>query len=61
MGANPPRVPSTTRNPTLRNHPRCPTGILVATLILGVLSYQLNASMLVPALPDMAESLNTSM
>ena len=30
---------------------------LVATLILGVLSYQLNASMITPALPDIARSL----
>lgn len=30
---------------------------LVATLILGVLSYQLNASMVTPALPDIARSL----
>lgn len=27
---------------------------LVATLILGVLSFQLNASMITPALPDIA-------
>ena len=31
---------------------------LVATLILGVLSYQLNATMISPAIPDMAKSLN---
>ncbi|WP_431278978.1 MFS transporter [Leifsonia poae] len=31
---------------------------LVATLILGVLSYQLNASMISPALPDIARQLN---
>ena len=30
---------------------------LVATLILGVLSYQLNASMITPALPDIADQL----
>lgn len=33
---------------------------LVIALILGVLSYQLNASMLSPALPEMAKSLGTS-
>ncbi|WP_324653321.1 MFS transporter [Georgenia sp. H159] len=33
---------------------------LVAVLILGVLSYQLNSSMLNPALPDMAERLGVS-
>ena len=31
---------------------------LVATLILGVLSYQLNASMITPALPDIARALH---
>jgi predicted MFS family arabinose efflux permease len=33
---------------------------LVAVLIIGVLSYQLNASMLSPALPDMAATLHVS-
>lgn len=33
---------------------------LVATLILGVLSYQLNASMITPGLPDIARALNVS-
>ncbi len=36
------------------------TVALVTVLILGVLSYQLNSSMLNPALPDMAERLGTS-
>lgn len=34
---------------------------LVATLLLGVISYQLNASMVTPALPDMAERLGGRM
>lgn len=34
---------------------------LTGTLILAVLSYQLNASMLTPALPDMAKSFNVSL
>lgn len=34
---------------------------LVVTLVLGVLSYQLNASMLSPALPDMAKELHTDL
>ncbi|WP_405483715.1 MFS transporter [Streptomyces sp. NBC_00009] len=33
---------------------------LVATLLLGVISFQLNASMVTPALPDMAERLGGS-
>jgi predicted MFS family arabinose efflux permease len=33
--------------------------ILTATLIVGVLAYQLNASMLSPALPAMAKAINT--
>lgn len=35
--------------------------ILTATLILAVLSYQLNASMLTPALPDMATGFHVSL
>lgn len=34
--------------------------LLVATLVMCVLSYQLNASMITPALPDMARELNVS-
>ncbi|MFE2676077.1 MFS transporter [Streptomyces hygroscopicus] len=34
--------------------------VLTVTLILGVLSYQLNASMLSPALPDMARDMDVS-
>lgn len=34
--------------------------LLVAVLVIGVLSYQLNSSMLTPALPDMAKTLGVS-
>lgn len=34
--------------------------ILVAVLVMGVLSYQLNASMIAPALPDMAKELGAT-
>ncbi len=39
-----------------RSHP----ALLVAVLVVGVLSYQLNSSMLTPALPDMAKALGVS-
>ncbi|ERK72013.1 MFS transporter [Leifsonia aquatica] len=48
-------APAASASPTLRGGRAVG---LVATLVLGVLSYQLNASMLSPALPDMAKELN---
>lgn len=60
MGATPAAGPIDTATRPFETIHGARAGILVATLILGVLSYQLNASMLSPALPDMAKSLNTS-
>lgn len=55
-------MPSPSAPPALAR-PQTPTGLsgrraaaLVSALILGVVSFQLNASMLTPALPDIAES-----
>ena len=54
---NPQGMPTTGGSPALSGKGMIP---LVAALILCVLSYQLNASMITPALPDMAETLGVS-
>ena len=54
---NPQRMPTTGGSPALSGKGMIP---LVAALILCVLSYQLNASMIPPALTDMAETIGVS-